>query len=39
MVRERLRTLLRLATAIGIREGLLGNSGNFKIEGGEHVTQ
>ena len=38
MVRERLRTLLRLAIAIGTREGLLGNNGNLKIEGGENVT-
>jgi hypothetical protein len=38
MVRGRLRTLLELAIAIGTREGLLGNTGNFKIEGGENVT-
>ena len=38
IIRERLRTLLRLAISIGTREGLLGNNGNFKIQGGEHVT-
>ena len=38
MVRGRLRTLLELAVAIGTREGLLGKNGNFKIEGGENVT-
>ena len=38
MVRTRLRTLLELAVAIGRREGLLGNNGDSKIEGGSNVT-
>ena len=38
MVRARLRTLLELAVVIGRREGLLGNNGDFNIEGGPHVT-
>ena len=38
MVRTRLRTLLEVAVAIGKREGLLGNNGEFNIEGGSNVT-
>jgi hypothetical protein len=38
MVRTRLRTLLELAVAIGKREGLLGNNGDFSVEGGKDVT-
>jgi hypothetical protein len=38
MVRTRLRTLLELAVAIGRREGLLGNNGDFNVEGGSNVT-
>ena len=38
MVRTRLRTLLELAVAIGKREGLLGNNGDFNVEGGSNVT-
>jgi len=38
IIRERLRTLLRLAISIGTQEGLIGNNGNFTIEGGENVT-
>jgi len=39
MVRTRLRTLLELAVAIGRREGLLGNNGDFNVEGGSNVTE
>ena len=38
MVRTRLSTLLELAVAIGRREGLLGNNGDFNVEGGQNVT-
>ena len=38
MVRTRLRTLLELAVTIGRREGLLGNNGEFSVEGGKDVT-
>ncbi len=38
MVRTRLRTLLEVAVAIGKRKGLLGNNGEFNIEGGSNVT-
>ncbi len=38
MVRTRLRTLLELAVAIGRREGLLGNNGDFNVEGGQNVA-
>ena len=38
IVKTRLRILLELAVAIGKREGLLGNNGDFDIEGGKYVT-
>ena len=38
VVRTRLRTLLELAVTIGRREGLLGNNGDFSVEGGSNVT-
>ena len=38
MVRTRLRTLLELVVAVGKREGLLGNDGDYIVEGDQDVA-